>query len=127
MNMAIVGIGMDAIELERIRQAMKKRERFAERILTAKEKELFQMMMPNRQVEFLAGRFAAKEAYAKALGTGIGKAVSFLEIEILPNEKGQPLVHCPAFEGKVWLSITHTKEVAYAYVIFENKDFEERM
>src|SRR5699024_11428966 len=84
----IKGIGIDIIELERIKQIMKRQKRFIQRILTPNELEHFSSL-PNerRKIEFLAGRFAAKEAFAKASRRGIG-ALSFQHIEILANKNG---------------------------------------
>ncbi len=118
--MAISGVGMDAIELRRVRQVQEHNSRFCERILTANELEIFHSLKNVRQLEFLAGRFAAKEAYSKALGTGIGEKVSFLDIEVLWDDVGKPIVTKGPFKGQVHLSLSHTREMAFAYVIFEN-------
>lgn len=117
----IYGLGMDLVELNRIAQAQAKRPQFASRILTAKELDYYhQIKAPRRQVEFLAGRFAVKEAFAKAYGTGIGKAVSFLDLEILNHPiTGKPEITQALFHGKVHLSITHTQTTAAAVVILE--------
>src|SRR5690625_5764338 len=70
----IKAIGIDLIELKRIEASIDKSDKFMQRILTPKEQEHFQnLRSQSRKVEFLAGRFAAKEAFAKATGQGIGK------------------------------------------------------
>lgn len=114
----LFGIGLDLTEIHRIEEAVIKRKTFPEKILTASEMKLFSNMRGKRQIEFLAGRFAAKEAFSKAMGTGIGK-IGFLDIEILPDEKGRPLVMKSPFEGKAHVSITHTNEIAAAQVVLE--------
>lgn len=114
----IVGIGIDIVELERIRKVSIRQKRFADRILTSFEKETYEQLSGNRQVEFLAGRFAAKEAFAKAYGTGIGVQLSFLDIQIENDEKGKPLITKPLQEG-VHLSISHSTDYAVAQVIIE--------
>lgn len=115
----IIGIGLDIIEISRITDAYEKNNQFADRILTSKELGLFQQYSKRRQMEFLAGRFAAKEAYAKAVGTGIG-ALRFTDMEIDYTEKGAPIWSKPNQEGhRVYLSITHTKSTAAAQVIIE--------
>jgi holo-[acyl-carrier protein] synthase len=114
----IVGIGIDIVELERIRKVSIRQKRFADRILTSFEKETYEQLSGNRQVEFLAGRFAAKEAFAKAYGTGIGVQLSFLDIQIENDEKGKPLITKPQQEG-VHLSISHSTDYAVAQVIIE--------
>lgn len=115
----IIGIGLDLTEIHRIDKAVKHRETFAERVLTPSELALFKEKQGHRQVEFLAGRYAAKEAFSKALGTGIGK-VGFLDIEILPDKKGRPIVTKSPFDGNSHVSITHTNEVAAAQVVLES-------
>lgn len=72
-------------------------------------------------MSFLAGRFSVKEAYGKAMGTGIGR-ISFTDISILPNEMGAPtLVSAPLIEG-VHLSISHSRDYAIATVIVDLPD-----
>ncbi|GEK90116.1 holo-[acyl-carrier protein] synthase [Alkalibacterium putridalgicola] len=114
----IVGIGLDVVEIDRIRKAYIKRESFAQRVLTEKEFEIFHDLKGKRKVEFLAGRFSVKEAFSKALGTGIGK-VGFLDVEVLPDQSGKPMVTQSPFSGNVWVSITHTDAIAAAQVILE--------
>ena len=114
----IVGIGIDAVELYRIEEIIDHKPKFIERVLTPKEYKLFMTLKRNRQIEFLGGRFACKEAFSKAYGTGIGK-VGFQDIEILPEENGRPIIHQSVFEGKAHVSITHTKSEAFAQVILE--------
>lgn len=114
----IFGIGLDLTDIERIKKAVEKRETFPGRILTSNELELYNNTSSKRQIEFLAGRYAAKEAYAKALGTGIGK-VGFLDIEIMPDELGRPVVTVSPFAGQAHVSITHTDTVAAAQVVLE--------
>lgn len=87
----IIGLGTDIVEIARI-QAQYERlgSRFAARILTESEREtLAQTKEPAR---LLAKRFAVKEAAAKALGTGIGRGVSFQHIELQHNEWGAPIL-----------------------------------
>lgn len=86
----IVGTGIDIVELERIKAILERNPRFQDRILTEYERDTFNQLKGQRQIEFLAGRFAAKEALAKALGTGIGKHLSFQDIEIRNEPSGKP-------------------------------------
>ncbi|PUB14466.1 holo-ACP synthase [Paenisporosarcina sp. OV554] len=113
----IKGIGLDVTEIERITVAHDRSSKFKERILTIQEIKRFEKLSEMRQLEFLAGRFAAKEAFAKALGTGIGKSCSFHDIEVLPNEVGKPMLFFKGIEVKGHISITHTKQFAAAQVI----------
>ncbi|MEY8446534.1 holo-ACP synthase [Enterococcus ratti] len=115
----IRGIGIDAVELPRIAKIIKEKPQFIDRVLTPNEMAQFQALPFHRQVEFLGGRYACKEAFAKAWGTGIGK-VTFQEIEILKNEMGQPVVSQSPHKGKSWASITHTDELVFAQIILED-------
>ncbi|PAD37712.1 holo-ACP synthase [Terribacillus sp. 7520-G] len=115
----IKGIGLDITELARIKKAIGHNERILDRILTKSEKTHYESLTSDkRKVEFAAGRFAAKEAYAKARGTGLGK-LGLHDIEILPNEAGAPvLTSADQTEGElVFLSITHSDAYAAAQVI----------
>ncbi|GIN57014.1 holo-ACP synthase [Lederbergia ruris] len=114
----IIGIGLDIVEIKRIEKVSERQERLPFRILTEAERELYFALSDKRKIEFLAGRFAAKEAYAKARGTGIGSHLSFLDIEILPDRLGKPHITKPLF-GMAHLSITHTEQYAAAQVIIE--------
>lgn len=120
----IIGIGLDIVEIERIETLLRRQPKFPYRILTANEMNIFQSLSPKRQSEYLAGRFAAKEAFSKAYGTGIGKELTFHDIEIQYNENGKPMIVKPFKEG-VHLTITHSREFAAAQVIIEKmgKDF----
>ena len=114
----IVGHGIDIEALASIQNAVEKREGFAQRVLTDKEMERFASLKGRRQIEYLAGRWSAKEAFSKAMGTGIGK-LGFQDLEILNNEKGAPYFSKSPFSGKVWLSISHTDQFVTASVILE--------
>ncbi|CAG9623371.1 holo-ACP synthase [Sutcliffiella rhizosphaerae] len=115
----IIGTGIDIVELARIEKLMNRQPNFVDRILTDKEKEKFKTLKGNRKVEFLAGRFAAKEAYSKANGTGIGKELSFQDMNIATAERGKPFFTQPDTH-KVHLSISHSEQYAIAQVIIES-------
>lgn len=113
----IKGIGIDIIELSRIEDMLKRQRKIIDRILTLSEKDRFETLSARRQIEFLAGRFAAKEAFSKAFGTGIGRQLSFMDIEIGTDESGKPFFKKPAVHAHV--SITHSRDYAVAQVIIE--------
>ncbi|MFC4322045.1 holo-ACP synthase [Litchfieldia salsa] len=115
----IVGIGIDIVELHRIKKIVERQKKFINRILTEKEIIQFEQYTGHRKIEFLAGRFAAKEAYSKAVGTGIGKGLSFVDIEVFSDEKGKPCIKNKGLET-VHLSISHSKDYAVAQVIIES-------
>jgi holo-[acyl-carrier protein] synthase len=122
----IWGIGTDLVELQRIGKVGVLR--LARRILTDREMEL----LPGtdlRRLEFVAGRFAAKEAVAKACGTGIGDFLSFRDIEILSDAGGKPLVRLlgekirSLWQGsrvRVHVSIAHSDSHAMAFAVVEH-------
>lgn len=121
----IFGNGIDIIEVERIENSLKN-NRFRDKIFT--KKEIAYCKSKKKSVESYAARFAAKEAFFKALGTGWRSGFSFLEIEICNNEMGKPILK---IAGKIkyyledkgkfrfHLSLSHLKEFAIAQVIIE--------
>ena len=113
----IAGIGLDIVELERIAKLDGRSPKFRLRTLTEKELEIYETLTATRRIEFLAGRFAGKEAFSKAKGTGIGAECNFTDISILPEASGKPLLYFKGEEVAGYISITHTKTVAAAQVI----------
>lgn len=114
----IIGIGVDIVELDRIKEIIKKNPKFIDRVLTDKEKKVFEQLGEKRQVEYFGGRFACKEAFSKAYGTGIGK-IQLKDIEILNEENGRPVIETIVFEGNIHVSISHTDKTAIAQVVLE--------
>lgn len=116
----ILGIGVDIVELERVKVIMERQPRFIDKCLTANEKGQWQLFRTNkRKVEFLAGRFAAKEAFSKALGTGIGR-LGFQDIEITTNKLGAPSINSElTASNTVFLSLSHSDAYAVAQVVIE--------
>lgn len=113
----IEGIGLDIVELDRVARLDGRNARFRERILSARELEIHEKLNGHRKTEYLAGRFAAKEAFAKARGTGIGKTCGFLDIEVLSEASGRPVLWFRGQPVQGFISITHTQTVAAAQVI----------
>ncbi len=85
--MKIFGIGVDLVKNQRIKQSIKKKG-FIEKIFS--KKEIFYSQKTSNKVNFFAKRFAAKEAFSKALGTGLRGGISFKKIEILNDKMGKP-------------------------------------
>ena len=85
--MKIFGIGVDLVKNQRIKKSIKKK-RFIEKIFS--KKEIFYSQKTSNKVNFFAKRFAAKEAFSKALGTGVRGGISFKKIEILNDKMGKP-------------------------------------
>jgi holo-[acyl-carrier protein] synthase len=121
----IAGIGCDIVEVERIAQALTRHaDRFLQRVFTPGE---IAECWPSEQQRSrrLAARFAAKEAALKALGTGL-RGMSWLEIEVVKDEWGKPLLQLTgraadtaAKQGvtELHLSLSHCKEYAMAQVV----------
>ena len=118
--MEILGIGIDLIEVARIERAMARHETFVSRVFSARERERCEeCSRPGRRY---AACFAAKEAAAKALGTGI-RGFSWPELELLTGENGRP---CMKMTGraremasslgveKIMLSVSHSGGMAIA-------------
>ena len=119
----IKGIGIDLVELSRIKELLEKNERFLKRILTEDEQAQYKSLPSfRRQLEYAAGRFAAKEAFAKAAGTGIGK-LQFIDIEILSSAKGAPVLRAKGYnDEQSHVTISHSDHYAVANVIIEVRD-----
>lgn len=113
-------IGIDLLSIPRIRKAYQRQPRFGKRVLTPAELAQFQALSAPRCWEFLAGRFAAKEAYAKAYGTGLGQ-LSFQDLEVLNASSGQPEFTQHPFCGEALITIAHTAEYAVAQVLLERE------
>ncbi|BDM63632.1 holo-[acyl-carrier-protein] synthase [Shewanella sp. NFH-SH190041] len=86
--MAIIGLGTDIVEIARIERQLAHSDRLAKRVLT--DDEWQQFCATSQPARFLAKRFAAKEAAAKALGSGIGRGISFQHFHISNNDWGAP-------------------------------------
>jgi holo-[acyl-carrier protein] synthase len=125
----IVGSGIDLVEIGRIQRSVERYgQRFLDRVFTAAEQAY--CLRKRRAAESLAARFAAKEAGAKALGTGISQGVNWLEIEVVREPGGRPALR---FYGRAAqfalrlgarraaLSITHTADLAMASVVLEDE------
>ena len=123
----IIGTGIDIVEIRRIRDMLDKHNNaFVKKIFTDSER----LEAENRSdmSVYFAGRWAAKEAFSKALGTGFGKSCSWTDISINNNERGKPEVHisgnAASYAEKleissIHLSISHEKEYACASIILE--------
>ena len=113
----IAGLGTDIIEIERIQRVEEKDNRLSRRILSPEEMERYrQFADAGRRMEYLAGRFAVKEAYSKALGTGIGSAAAFRDIVCLNDAGGRPYI---ANDQHAHVSISHSRAYVVATVIIE--------
>jgi holo-[acyl-carrier protein] synthase len=124
----IVGIGTDLSEISRITQSIERfGDRFLHRVFTPGE--ILYCQRKKNSAESFAARFAAKEAAAKALGTGIRQGISWLEIEVRREPSGKPLLELAGRAAararalgvtRISLSLTHGRDLAMAVVILES-------
>lgn len=124
--MMITGVGIDMIEVARMESRIANGNGFKELIFSADEIEYCEAQ--KNRYEHYAARFAAKEAFFKALGTGWAEGTLFNEIEVTHNENGKPFFNfygktldtLTAMQtGSISVSLTHLKSVASAIVIIE--------
>ena len=124
----IVGLGVDLVELSRIRAVFERHgRRFVDRVLT--EDERVYCLEKRDPVPSIAVRFAAKEAAAKALGTGIAGGLRFRDIEVVRASSGEPGLHlhgaAAALAGRrgvdrSLVTLTHGRNAAVAVVVLES-------
>lgn len=122
----ILGIGNDIIEVERIRKSFARHgDRLFSKLFTLEEQKY--CLKYKDPIPHLAGKFAAKEASVKALGTGFGQHASWLDIEILNEPSGKPTVHfSTALQKRVentsmLISISHCQLYVTAVAIWTSK------
>jgi holo-[acyl-carrier protein] synthase len=120
----VVAVGVDLIEIERIRRALERYPRFRERCFTEDERAYCDSR-PNPAQSY-AGRFAGKEAVGKALGLGVARAFAWREIEIVgrpkPSVRLSGRVEAWAQRrgaGRIDLSMTHSRELANAVAVVD--------
>ena len=124
----VLGLGTDLLETKRIQESMDRfGERFLERVFTAGE--IAYCRRKKNAAESFAARFAAKEAGAKALGTGISHGVNWKELEVRREVSGKPTLHLSGRAAelaeamgvrRLQLSLTHSRELAMAVVVAED-------
>jgi holo-[acyl-carrier protein] synthase len=129
----IVSVGIDMIEVGRVRDVMSRTPRFRARVFTAREREYCDGRGAAAAAQHYAARFAAKEAALKALGTGWGGGLSWQDIEIAHDGAGAPSIHfhnralelfIASGATRAHVSLSHTSGHAVAQVILERRDGE---
>lgn len=125
----ILGLGTDIIAVHRIDRVIKNNPRFIEKVFSFSEQQYCSSKA--NPAQSFAARFAAKEAFMKALGTGWDEGVSWTEIEVINDARGKPcIILSGATEalaqsratGQIHLSLSHEKGYAIATVILEKRD-----
>ncbi len=121
----ILGIGIDQIEVQRMGAKLENKA-LKEKIFSAKE--ILYCEGQGVAAQHFAARFCGKEAFLKALGTGWRGGFEFFDVEILPDDSGQPIVHLSGEieayfrslnAGQIHISLSHLKDIASAIVIIE--------
>ena len=126
----ICGVGIDLIEVDRIKKQLEKSsDRFCQSLFSEKEIAYCRRGANTRiQARHFAGRFAAKEAFFKAIGTGLREGFAWKDVEVLNNAMGRPELHLKNMAKEtvdklgitnVQLSISHGRDMAAAFVILE--------
>ncbi|MEO6316918.1 MAG: holo-ACP synthase [Chitinophagaceae bacterium] len=122
----ITGIGTDIVEVSRIAEKIGKEHGFRELVFSVNE--IAYCEAATHKYEHYAARFAAKEAFFKAIGTGWANGTAFNEIEIVHGDKGQPQLNLLGNTattllkesiGRIFVSLAHTKAMATAVVMIE--------
>ncbi|MEY9975850.1 holo-ACP synthase [Lysinibacillus sp. RC79] len=130
----IIGIGFDLIDLDRIKNLLERNNSDLKKLFfTDNEGKQFEKLKnEKRKIEWVAGRIAAKESFAKAVGTGFAKNVGFQDIEIISNSLGKPEVKYlksiemifPEYQQVDFLlTITHSQQSAGAVVVIQGLPF----
>jgi holo-[acyl-carrier protein] synthase len=124
--MAVFGVGIDLVSVARVQAALERyRERFRSRVFTPAEVRFCETL--GDKYPSYAGRFAAKEAFSKALGTGLRGAIGWTEIDVCDNERQRPTIRVTGRAEKilagrkVHLSISHLPDYATAIVVIEDQ------
>ncbi len=128
--MTIIGIGSDIVKVSRIEKLVERYDqRFLKRVFTITETNY--ATSKARPAIHFAARFAAKEAFVKALGSGFRHGLNWPDIEVVNNELGQPQlrlhnyaqqVFCEKGNATAWLTLSHEQDFALAFVVLETKN-----
>ena len=122
---AIIGIGTDVVDVERIRRSFEEYgDRFARRVFTEVERTYCEHFGETRHLHY-AARFAAKEAFSKAIGTGMRDGMAFQQVGIRNEQSGLPIVVLSGLmlerhgAHNIHVTLSHTATVAIAVVVIE--------
>ena len=118
--MNIYGIGTDIVSVKRIRLSLKKRN-FIKRIFN--EQEILKCKRAYKKHNCYAKRFAAKEAFSKALGTGISNGINFNEITVLNNKSGKPYINLKGDTKKKIKKMFKQKKTKISLSLSDEKDY----
>lgn len=129
----IIGIGVDIVQIERVRKLVENYSEFMHQVFTAREIEFCQAKADS--ASSYAARFAAKEAMMKALSTGWNEKVNWLDIEVINEEQGNPILKIKGRTLRLMkkmgvyqthLSLSHERDYAIAFVVLEGEKLDNR-
>ena len=118
--MIIFGIGTDIVSIDRIKSSMKNKN-FIKRIFD--KKEILKCRKIKKNINCLAKRFAAKEAFSKALGTGISNGINFNEIVVLNKKSGKPYLSLTGKTKKIFNTKFRGKKIKISLSLSDEKNF----
>jgi len=115
----IKGVGVDIIEIERVAEIIEQYgKRFYKKVYT--DEEIEYCLSKAKPAQHFAARFAAKEAFSKAIGTGLGKDLMLKDIEIVRDISGKPSINTKkTIHDKIMLSISHSDHYVVAFCVVE--------
>ena len=125
----VIGLGIDIVEVARVQKALRDSRALAERVFTLAERSYCEER--KRRYQHFAGRFAAKEAALKALGTGWQEGIGWQDVEVLDGDLGKPELHLHGRAAerarelggaKSHVSISHADSHAVAVVVLETAE-----
>lgn len=119
----ILGIGADILDINRFKKAVQKNPKIIERVFTPSEIVYARKLPFQKRESYYAKRFAGKEALSKACGTGIGKDLNWLDMEILNDKKGTPVASLSPKALKFLKKKFKTKSVKIFISLSDEKDF----
>ena len=118
--MIIFGIGTDIVSIDRIKSSMKNKN-FIKRIFD--KKEILKCRKIKKNINCLAKRFAAKEAFSKALGTGISNGINFNEIVVLNKKSGKPYLSLTGKTKKIFNTKFRGKKIKISLSLSDEKNY----
>ena len=120
----ILGIGTDLVQISRIEEMLKNfGKAFEDKVFTLSEQQKAATLPQNKRASYYAKRFAAKEAFSKALGSGIGMSAFFKDIEVKNNEKGAPFLSIHGRAKETLLHKANGKEIQTHISLSDEKSF----
>ena len=119
--MSIFGLGSDIVDINRIKKALKNKD-FIKKIFSKNEIKIIKAKLKT-SINYCAKRFAAKEAFSKAIGTGISSGINFNEIAVLNNKSGKPYINLKGETKKKVKKIFKQKKTKISLSLSDERDY----